>query len=79
MPRCCVPTQVIFSNATATSIVYDQVMRDKYGVQPRVFVYYHDPVTGELYLSPFFTVMKFNGSTITIDHGGPNSGMVVVT
>lgn len=78
MPRCCVPTQVQFINASSTSITYDDVMRDKYGIQPRVFVYYHDPVTGEFYRSSFFTVMKFDGSTITVDHGGPNSGVVVI-
>lgn len=79
MPRCCVPTQVTFINASSTSITYDSVMRDKYGIQPRVFVYYHDPVTATFYLSPFFTVMKFDGNTITIDHGGPSSGLVVIT
>lgn len=78
MPRCCPSTEVVFSNATTTQITYDQVMKDKYGSQPHVFVYYYDPVTTELYLSPFFTVMKFNGTTITIDHGGPNSGIVVI-
>lgn len=78
MPVCCIPTQVQFINASSTSITYDAVMRDKYGIQPRVFVYYYDSVTGEFYLSPFFTVMKFDGSTITVDHGGPNTGVVVV-
>lgn len=79
MPKCCIPTQISFANATSTSVIYDDVMRNKYGSQPRVFVYYHDPDTGEFYLSSFFTVMKFNGSSINIDHGGPNSGLVVVT
>lgn len=78
MPTCCVPTQIEFANATITTITYDQAMIDKYGTQPRVFVYYYDAVTGEFYLSPFFTVMKFDGSTITVDHGGPSSGFVIV-
>lgn len=78
MPRCCVPTQVQFVNATSTSVIFDDAMRDKYGVQPRVFVYYYDPVTGEFYLSPFFTVMKFDGNTITVDHGGPSSGIIII-
>lgn len=79
MPRCCTPTRVNFANASTTAITYTQAMRDKYGVQPRVYVYYYDSVTSEFYLSPFFTVMTFDGSTITVDHGGPNSGVVVVT
>lgn len=79
MPNCCVPTRVQFINATSTTITYDEVMRDKYGAKPRVFVYYHDDVTGELYQSTFFTLITFNGSAITVDHGGPNSGFVVVT
>jgi hypothetical protein len=78
MPVCCAPTEVEFINASSTSIAYDAAMRAKYGVQPRVFVYYYDSVSGEFYLSPFFTVMKFDGSTITVDHGGPNTGIVVV-
>lgn len=79
MPTCCVPERFQFNNASITSITYTDAMRDKYGIQPKVFVYYYDPVTGEYYLSPFFTVMKFDGSTITVDHGGPNTGFVVVT
>lgn len=78
MPVCCIPTTVTFVNAVSTSITYDAVMRDKYGIQPRVYVYYYDSVTGEFYLSPFFTVMKFDGNTITVDHGGPNTGVVVI-
>lgn len=78
MPTCCIPTQVQFANASTTSITYDQTMRDKYGVQPRVYVYYHDPVDGSFYHSPFFTHVTFNGTTIVVDHGGPNSGIVVV-
>lgn len=78
MPNCCIPTRVPFANATTTSIAYTPAMVDKYGIQPRVFVYYYDTVTGEFYLSPFFTVMQFDGNNINIDHGGPNSGFVVV-
>lgn len=79
MPKCCIPTQIVFSNAESTTVTYDQAMRDKYGVQPKVYVYYYDPVANEYYLSPWYTVMKFNGSQITVDHGGPSSGMLVIT
>lgn len=79
MPRCCTPTQVQFNNATVTSITYDQVMRDKYGLQPRVHVYYYDPVDGSYYSSTFFTHVTFDGSTINVDHGGPNTGIISIT
>ena len=79
MPKCCIPTRVQFVNASTTTIAYPQSLRDKYGPQPRVYVYYRDPATNELYLSPFFTVMHFTGTSINIDHGGPNTGIVVVT
>lgn len=78
MPTCCLPTEVQFANASTTSIIYDSVMQDKYGSKPRVYVYYYDSVTGEFYLSTFFTVIKFNGTIINIDHGGPSTGKVVI-
>lgn len=55
-------------------------MVDRYGPIPRVFTYYHDPVTDEFLLSNFFTLNKFiNGNQIVVDHGGPNTGIIVVT
>jgi hypothetical protein len=79
MPQCCPPTEFSFSNATSTTIAYDEAMRAKYGTKPRVNVYYYDTVSGELYLSPFFTVVKFISNNIIVDHGGPNSGIISVT
>lgn len=79
MANCCVPTEFIFSNASSTTIAYDDVLRAKYGSKPRVNVYYFDPVTNELYLSPFFTVVKFISNNIIVDHGGPNSGIISIT
>lgn len=79
MPTCCIPTRVNFNNATSTTIAYSPAMRKAYGVQPRVFVWYFDNNTGEFYLSPFFTLMKFDGNNIIVDHGGPNTGFVIIT
>jgi len=78
MATCCQQTKIQFNNADSTTIVYDAVMRAKYGVQPRVFVWYYDTVTEEFYLSNFFTVMKYDGSDIVVDHGGPNTGFIIV-
>lgn len=79
MPKCCTPSQFTFANASNTSILYDVAMRNKYGTQPKVFVWYYDAEIDEYYLSTFLTVIKFNGTNIDIDHGGPNSGIVIVT
>lgn len=55
-------------------------MRDRYAFPPKVFVYYFDPVTLEYVLSTLpLTSMRWVGSTLTIDHGGPNSGTIVIT
>lgn len=79
MPACCQQTKIPFNNADTTTIVYDDVMRSKYGIQPRVFVWYYDSDNGEFYLSTFFTVMKYISGNIVVDHGGPNTGFVIVT
>lgn len=79
MPVCCDPVKVNFFNASSTSIVYDETMVKKFGAEPSVIVYYYDSVTGEFYLSEFpFTQMKFDGTNIDIDHGGPATGIVVI-
>lgn len=79
MPTCCVPSHFQFINALSTTIAYTPAMVDKYGTTPRVFVYYRDPADGTFLLSPFFTLAKFFGGNIVVDHGGEQSGFVVVT
>jgi hypothetical protein len=80
MPVCCTPTIIQFANETQTIINYTQEMRDKYAFPPKVYVYYFDPVSLEYVLSVLpLTSMRWNGDTLTIDHGGPQSGRVVIT
>ena len=80
MPVCCTPTIINFANATQTVVNYTQEMRDKYAFPPKVFAYYFDTVTGEFVLSVLpLTSMRFSGNTLTVDHGGPNSGRLIIT
>lgn len=80
MPVCCIPTIIPFANAAQSVINYTQVMRDKYSFPPKVYVYYFDPVTSEYIMSVLpLTSMRWVGSILTIDHGGPQSGRIVIT
>jgi len=80
MPVCCTPTIIEFANATQTVVEYTQEMRDKYSFPPKVFAYYYDPVSGEFVLSILpLTSMRFSGTTLTVDHGGPSGGKLVIT
>lgn len=80
MPVCCVPTVIAFANAEQTIVNYTQDMRDKYAFPPKVYAYYHDAVTLEYVISVLpLTSMRFSGNVLTIDHGGPQNGFVVIT
>lgn len=80
MPVCCTPTVIPFANVAQSVINYTQDMRDRYSFPPKVYAYYYDPVTGEHVMSVLpLTSMRFNGDVLTIDHGGPNSGRIVIT
>lgn len=80
MPVCCPATVIPFANVAQSVINYTQEMRDKYSFPPKVYVYYFDPVTNEYIMSVLpLTSMRWNGTTLTIDHGGPQSGRIVIT
>lgn len=51
-------------------------MQELYGSRPNVQVYYKDG--SEYVLSDDMNGVVFDGSTITVDHGGPNTGFVKV-
>ena len=75
---CCAPTIVPFANVSSSTVAYTIPLQQKYGSNPKVFVYYQDPETGEYYISPFFTRMAFVDGSIEIDHGGENTGLIVI-
>lgn len=80
MPVCCAPTIIPFANVTQTIVNYTQDMRDKYAFPPKVYAYYFDISTNEYVMSVLpLTSMRWSGNVLTIDHGGPNSGRVVIT
>jgi hypothetical protein len=74
----CCPSQVTtFSNALSTTIAYSPAMQSQYGAAPKVTVLYWD---GTQYVAAgIFTSIAFTGfpvTQITVDHGGPATGMV---
>ena len=80
MPVCCAPTIIPFANVAQSVVNFTQEMRDRYAFPPKVYVYYYDTVTGEYVMSVLpLTSMRWSGSQLTIDHGGPNSGRIVIT
>ena len=80
MATCCTPTVIPFANVSQSVVNYTQDMRDKYSFPPKVFVWYFDINTGEYVLSVLpFTSMRWNGSVLTVDHGGPASGRLIIT
>ncbi len=75
---CCPSTTVSFVNAANTVIPYTPLLQQQYGPTPRVYVWYRDDVTGEYLQSSFFTFTSYGGGNIEVDHGGPQTGFVVI-
>lgn len=74
--NCCPPTIVFFGNASSTTINYFPSLAAQYGVDPNVQVYYQDGT--EYVLSDDQNEVKFDGTDIVVDHGGPQVGFVKV-
>lgn len=74
---CCVATIQSFSLAERTTINYSESMQLRYGSRPNVQVYYVDP-SGELVISDDMNQVVFDGTTIEVDHGGINSGVIKI-
>ena len=73
--NCCEPTIVTF-NESETIINYSPSLLALYGTDPNVQVYYKD---GANYvLSDDMNQVKFDGTNITVDHGGVNTGIIKV-
>ena len=73
---CCEATIIPFTNQTNTTIVWDANKQDLYGSEPNVQVYYKEGL--EYVLSDDMNGVVFDGSTIEIDHGGTNTGIVKI-
>lgn len=73
---CCTPTIQPFFNASSTTISYSPFMVEQYGSQPDVQVFYKEGT--EYVLSNDMNAVVFNGSTIVVDHGGPNTGIIKI-
>lgn len=79
MPTCCSQNTIPFTGQAITTISYNSSFQDSYGPTPHVHIYYLDTETGEFYLSnAFFTRPSFKNNIITVDHGGPQTGYIVI-
>jgi hypothetical protein len=75
---CCSPSVFAFTNADSSTIEYGPALQASHGYQPKVFVLYRDSGTGEYTVAPWFTRIEFGGGQVRVDHGGPNTGLVVI-
>lgn len=61
---------------SSSVINYTTAMQELYGPKPNVQVYFKEGA--EYSLSDDMNEVKFDGTTIEIDHGGVNSGFVKI-
>jgi hypothetical protein len=75
---CCKPYQFPFANQAFTDINYTPEMRESLGEAPKIEVFYWDPEAGEYYQTNGVpgSQMKFDGETISVDHGGLATGII---
>lgn len=73
---CCEPTIIPFTLASSTIIPWGPFEISEYGPQPNVQVYYKEG--SEYVLSDDMNAVVFDGSVISVDHGGIMSGMVKI-
>lgn len=78
---CCKPYQFPFANIAFSSIPYTDDMKANLGPTPKVDIYYWDPKTEDYYATNggLGSQVKFDGTTISIDHGGLATGIVKVS
>ena len=75
---CCTPTIFPFANAASSDIPYGPALVQQHGSQPNIFVLYRDADTGKYIYASWFTRIEFHGTSIFVDHGGPQTGLVIV-
>lgn len=73
---CCASLIVTFGLVASTSIPYGESEVAQYGQKPNVQVYYSQD--GQFVLSEDMSAVTFTGTSIEVDHGGINSGIVKV-
>ena len=76
---CCSPSTFAFSNAESSTIEYGPALQAQHGSTPKVFVLYRDNDTGEFMVAPWFTRIEFSAGQVRVDHGGPQTGVVVIS
>lgn len=77
----CCPSNIIpFFNEPVTTFMYSDSLKAAYGLEPKISVYYKDPVKSGFYTinSLMGTEVKLNLTTnlLSVDHGGVFSGYI---
>jgi hypothetical protein len=80
----CCPAKIIpFSHASQSVISYGDTLRNVYGNNPSVEVWYWDYSEMKYIQQGVFTEIKMSGypliNQITIDHGGDSSGLIKIS
>jgi hypothetical protein len=75
---CCAPSVFAFNNAEFSTIEYGPALQAQHSSTPKVFVLYRDSETGEYTVAPWFTRIEFSAGQVRVDHGGPQSGILVI-
>ncbi len=73
----CAPTIIQFTNTSTLTIPYTQSLRDSYGDAPSVQIWVSDG-TSLVNMGITATFDTFPVNTISVDLGGPGSGIVVI-
>lgn len=73
MPLCC-PNNIRTFNEAVTNVAYTPELAAVYGEYPKIEVMYL--VGGEYRVSGTLTAVSFDGSMISVDHGGVQRGLL---
>lgn len=76
--RCCPGIETPFVNEAVSTVDYTPLMRQQFGQTPRVYVWYRNLDTGTYLQSSFFTLISFENNQVVVDHGGEQTGFIVI-
>lgn len=77
-PVTCEPTYITFTNQAIVTIPYTAPLQAKYGNMPNVQVWLYDPSGVLTNMGVQVTFDSFPPTVITVDNGGPGSGVIIL-
>jgi hypothetical protein len=79
---CCPSTEIPFTDAVSTEVLYSPELKAKHGPVPQVTVYYYNTASdGSFTIVGAYTRKVLRGNpveTIFVDHGGPQTGFIKI-